>query len=1006
MANQSNTLNVIPPRAPRSMRGSSSPVETRNGTWHSNGSSSVPSRHIDLPTDIKPDIPNDGDLDLEEGEVVSPVRKPIEAPIASNPIPRQGDRWAPPHPLPPRRRTSFSPQKQPFRSRPVSPVFRDRDRPIDRGWGGNRRTLSPSASRPKSRDRPSSRGKGREWSSNSERIPSGNGDRIQPPNTNSPEKIATQENRPPTPPAAPAAPRNAAPIPSPPVRPNTPLLPEPPSVAAKPSKSPLNQSMTLPLDRPSTPELPPPPIDAPSTTPKIEEEVVQERTEDRPVSPLPVASEEVPTADPLASPLHVVAEEATPLPAVTTIITPIAVEETPILGLKMGRISAKNTPTVLSHRLPPVTVGPTPPDSAPAMTPRIEERRSASRMRFADLPSDVKQDNVEQKIETYTTPNPNTESPDVFGAETVETVVTETLETPNTRTSITSTIAERRAVNLPVNVVPPPRTHAGNRIRKSFPAESIISGQPSPRTEASSAAPSELSEEDRALKVAAAIKLKQKDHPTFGPLFDHQVEIINAETAKTAPRSRTSSETNNVDMIQQVSETMNAKDAVNKPLLEKRLLVQNEERRKRLAKLRREYDLHQRRWEGLHRVLDEQMAERPPMPTRIYEMILFIKEAEELAIIDETSRNRTVRQATQAQLEAVMEQSRLDDELHPNRLADINGVEVPDMLPREERRCTYDDDNDLVEDPLEFYDFAGNREVIWTETEKAIFAKIFPNCQKQFGKIADKLPGKSVGDCVQYYYRTKKDLEWKREPAKGTIAAKKVAKPSAKRGPKPNVPEDDPTPPPTGMAVAGPRGGALAGRGRGRGRASGVSTPGDTKSGRRKASAIDTLVEGQSSETTSRAASETPGAGKGKMRAPKSKRPRESSVLDPTGQSTLANEITETPIVEDPDSELPPTAKRAGKRRKVLGLEGQPIEGEEKGDKRRRAGQNSYWNNEEKAQFAKLSALYPGDFTRIAHELGGTKTVKQVENWSAKVFGEDTKQPVPVPVSNCDYYGS
>jgi serine/arginine repetitive matrix protein 2 len=773
-------------------------------------------------------------------------------------------------------------------------------------------------------------------------------------------------------------------------------------------RSPLNQSITLPLERPSTPELPPPPtVDTDAGTKvdetvvqdvpdKMEEELVQDEAAEVNLDSTTVVEEEIVhdvQMEDLSKPSAPVAETR-PLPPATQVVEQVAVEST-ILGLETGRLSAKNTPPILVSRLPPVTTGPTPPDSAFATTPRLPERRSTPRMRFADLPSDVKPDDVAQKNGTRSTSTSKDDPPDVFGQDTVETVVDETVEVEitNDRTPNTVTIAERRAVTLPPNVVPPPRTHAGSRMRKSYPAESIVSGQPSPRTEASSAAPSELSGEERALKIAAAIKSAQRDHPSFEPLIERQIELVNTETSKNAPRSDSPSPERNVDdLVKRVCEEMEARYSGTrmKGLIQTRLRREAEARKIRHAKLRRQYESLKQRWEENHQVLDAQMAERPPMPSKIYEMILSRKETEELAIIDESSRNRN-RQATQAQLEAVMEASRLDDELHPNRLADINGVEIPDMLSLEERRCVYDDDNDLVKDPLQFYDFAGNSEAIWTDAEKAVFAKIFPNCQKQFGKIADKLPGKSVGDCVLYYYRTKKDLEWKREPAKGTIAAKKVAKP-AKRGPKPSLPDRSPSPP-VGMPTPAARGGAVGGRGRGRGRLSGISTPGD-KPGRRKASAIDTLLEGQSSETTSRAASETPAAGKGKPRIPKAKRPRESSVLDPSGLSAQVNE-TETPTAEDPDAESLPTAKRGGKRRKV-GPDGQPIEGEEKGDKRRRAGQNSYWNNDEKAAFARLSALYPGDFARIAHELGNTKTVKQVENWNTKIAAEETKQPVPV----------
>lgn len=70
-------------------------------------------------------------------------------------------------------------------------------------------------------------------------------------------------------------------------------------------------------------------------------------------------------------------------------------------------------------------------------------------------------------------------------------------------------------------------------------------------------------------------------------------------------------------------------------------------------------------------------------------------------------------------------------------------------------RRSYDDDNGHVANPEQFYlsDFDPD---FWSEEEKATFERRYALYPKQFGKIAAALPLKTPGQCVKYYYSTKK----------------------------------------------------------------------------------------------------------------------------------------------------------------------------------------------------------------------------------------------------------
>ncbi|KAJ9477749.1 putative DNA-binding protein SNT1 [Pseudozyma hubeiensis] len=95
----------------------------------------------------------------------------------------------------------------------------------------------------------------------------------------------------------------------------------------------------------------------------------------------------------------------------------------------------------------------------------------------------------------------------------------------------------------------------------------------------------------------------------------------------------------------------------------------------------------------------------------------------------------------------------------PNMRAARTTATTPDMHidPDSDHlmKLRYDDVNGFVADPLAFYLDEFDPDV-WTDEEKAIFARRYALWPKQFGKIAQALPHKTPSQCVRYYYLNKK----------------------------------------------------------------------------------------------------------------------------------------------------------------------------------------------------------------------------------------------------------
>jgi hypothetical protein len=521
----------------------------------------------------------------------------------------------------------------------------------------------------------------------------------------------------------------------------------------------------------------------------------------------------------------------------------------------------------------------------------------------------------------------------------------------------------------------------------------------------------------------------------------------NMEAAPTNT-SRTQGEEDNAakdDRLWQITQSMNSQHGRTAKLVGKTVHRELQDDQKRVDRLRAEYKQLEEEWKGHCSHLDSLMEKRGPPPAELYatpNAILpvvtpGIGPAPGLAPstpIEESygargNRRRGVGDAvtTEAEFEAILAGLADTAAKDPNYRASKTTAVVPDMIPLHERKMVYDDDNDLVTDPLAFYDFKGVAEPIWTEEERAMFLRRYLAYPKQFGRISDGLPEKSASDCVLYYYRTKKMVDYKGMLASRRGDKKKKSLPIKKSGKSSALLADLNRQKPTinpSSGGTGPRSAITPAKNTddtGSGSAKRGRQPKDSMiDGRRKKTLVAAAEEDESvvdsSAGPSRAGSETPSmALKGRMRlsVKANKRPRVSSVNgpDPTaspgttsaatsptvakaqpfdaitpaeGQSAsspLATLVTTTPV-----GDLLPPVKRPGKKRKVAEPSDPSItptaEEKEKDPNRanKRNNTNSYWSVEEKKKFKYLVKRYGTDIKAIAAEMAG-KSERQVANF-------------------------
>jgi hypothetical protein len=102
--------------------------------------------------------------------------------------------------------------------------------------------------------------------------------------------------------------------------------------------------------------------------------------------------------------------------------------------------------------------------------------------------------------------------------------------------------------------------------------------------------------------------------------------------------------------------------------------------------------------------------------------------------------------------------------------------DIPMILSRSEQidRCYYDT-NSFVQDPKKEFDNYRAR-LSWTEDEKHIFVERYRQYPKEFEKIAEALPEKTIKDIIEFYYtnRYKMNLKDNEGVAKKRSGKKKV----------------------------------------------------------------------------------------------------------------------------------------------------------------------------------------------------------------------------------------
>jgi hypothetical protein len=114
----------------------------------------------------------------------------------------------------------------------------------------------------------------------------------------------------------------------------------------------------------------------------------------------------------------------------------------------------------------------------------------------------------------------------------------------------------------------------------------------------------------------------------------------------------------------------------------------------------------------------------------------------------------------------------------PNLRAMRTTATVPDMaIDAGEHGILqdYDDASGLVADPYEHYGL-NKKPDVWTEDEIATFCRRYALYPKQFGRIAASLPEKTTAQCVLFYYRSKKKINFRALVDKRSVNGKRKRK--------------------------------------------------------------------------------------------------------------------------------------------------------------------------------------------------------------------------------------
>ncbi|CAO3606804.1 unnamed protein product [Mucor fragilis] len=105
---------------------------------------------------------------------------------------------------------------------------------------------------------------------------------------------------------------------------------------------------------------------------------------------------------------------------------------------------------------------------------------------------------------------------------------------------------------------------------------------------------------------------------------------------------------------------------------------------------------------------------------------------------------------------------------NPESRAKKTTATIPPMiLDSRERMRTYDDRSGLVEDPLTYYHTGPDTGDVWNQQEVTTFMESYMMYPKQFERISIAIGTKTAPQCVLFYYRKKKKIDFKALMKKG-----------------------------------------------------------------------------------------------------------------------------------------------------------------------------------------------------------------------------------------------
>ncbi|XP_050513281.1 uncharacterized protein LOC114330824 isoform X1 [Diabrotica virgifera virgifera] len=113
---------------------------------------------------------------------------------------------------------------------------------------------------------------------------------------------------------------------------------------------------------------------------------------------------------------------------------------------------------------------------------------------------------------------------------------------------------------------------------------------------------------------------------------------------------------------------------------------------------------------------------------------------------------------SEADMEEIMDN--LQEQALEDKKMRSYAVIPPILIDKKERKLRYDNHNGYLDDMEEVYKSRKFLNV-WTQAEKEVFKEKYLQHPKNFGVIASYLDRKSVSDCVQYYYLSKKTENYK-----------------------------------------------------------------------------------------------------------------------------------------------------------------------------------------------------------------------------------------------------